>query len=102
MPRRINQGDLAMLLRTPCPQCQTVKEYISEQVGQTRHCDHCGTEFVLKANNGRVMWQIGAATVVVLFIVFGLMLRASWGARKFVHGPVRSSAVSYEIDDDDR
>ena len=44
----------------------------------------------------------GGLADYIPFIIFGLMLRASWGARKFGYGPTRSSAVSYEIDDDDR
>ena len=63
-----------MLLRSLCPNCGTKKEYIAEQVGQSSHCEKCGNAFILKANDGRVAWQIVAATLVVLFIIGGLLL----------------------------
>jgi uncharacterized protein (DUF983 family) len=92
-----------MLLRSLCPSCGTKKEYIAEQVGQSSHCDKCGNAFILKANDGRVAWQIVAATLVVLFIIGGLLLRASWGANRFGLG-TRSAAASYDrhaFDDED-
>jgi uncharacterized protein (DUF983 family) len=92
-----------MLLRSLCPNCGTKKEYIAEQVGQSSHCEKCGTAFILKANDGRVAWQIVAATLVVLFIIGGLLVRASWRANNFGLGS-RTAAVSYDrhaFDDDD-
>jgi len=92
-----------MLLRSLCPNCGTKKEYIAEQVGQSSHCEKCGTAFILKANEGRVAWQIVAATLVVLFIIGGLLVRASWRANNFGLGS-RTAAVSYDrhaFDDDD-
>jgi uncharacterized protein (DUF983 family) len=91
-----------MLLRTPCPQCQKVKEYIAEQVGETRHCDHCGTEFLLKANNGRVMWQIVGATAFVLFVIAGLLTRAYWQGHKYDHLRLHHASQRHTtVDDDD-
>jgi hypothetical protein len=91
-----------MLLRTPCLKCGTVKEYIAEQVGETRNCSNCGADVLLKANNSRVVWQIGAATAVVLFVIVGLLTRAYWQSHRYdmLRLPHRSSQI-HTVDDDD-
>jgi uncharacterized protein (DUF983 family) len=92
-----------MLLRSPCPNCGTKKEYIAEQVGSTSYCEKCGNEFFLKANDGRVAWQLIGATLVVLFIIGGLLTRAYWGSHRMGMG-LRNAAVNYDrhaFDDDE-
>jgi uncharacterized protein (DUF983 family) len=93
MLRRRNRGEPIMLLCCNCPKCGLKKEYIAEQVGQTGYCEQCGNVFAFKANDGRVMWQILAATFTVLFIVGGLLARMYWQSHKYDHISRRSTVV---------
>jgi hypothetical protein len=90
-----------MLLRCFCPRCGKVREYIAEEVGQSRHCNHCGGEFTLKPNNGRVAWHIIGATAFVLFVIGGLAARYYWKANKYNRDPSRTSTVSFTLFDDE-
>ena len=76
----------------------------AEQVGESRNCDNCGELFILKANSGRVAWQIIAATIFVLALIGGLLARGYWGSHRFETLPTRAAAASFdraisEIDD---
>lgn len=92
-----------MLLRSFCPRCGQKKEYIAEQVGKAGYCDNCGTEFLLKANDGRVVWKLASATLVVVAIIGVLVVRMSYRFHAHDRLPIRSTAVSYDhsIDADD-
>ena len=90
-----------MLLRCLCPKCGQKKEYIAEQVGQTSYCEGCGTEFELKANDGRVAWHLIGATLFVVFVIGAILVRAYWRPLGHEHLGTRSAAVSYDRLGDD-
>lgn len=92
-----------MLMRSFCPRCGQKKEYIAEQVGQVGFCENCGAEFVLKANDSRVVGHIIGATCVVVAIIGVLVARATFRFQAHDRLPARSAAVSYDhsADDDD-
>ena len=75
-----------------------MKEYIAEQVGQSRHCDNCGELFILKANSGRVAWNVIGATLFILALIGGLLTRAYWSSHKYDF--IRSRAATSNFDRD--
>jgi|SRR6516165_3970496 hypothetical protein len=64
-----------MLLRCKCPGCGDLKEYLAEEVGTSADCFRCGKRFTLRANRGRAVWQIVAATLAVLVLGGGVGAR---------------------------
>lgn len=91
-----------MLMHSACPQCGQKKDYIPEQVGQVGQCQNCSAEFLLKANDGRVAWQLISATCVVVAVIGILVARFAFRFSTHDRTPFRSAAVSYDrsLDDD--
>jgi uncharacterized protein (DUF983 family) len=83
-----------MLLRSKCPKCGELKEYIPEQVGTHLDCFSCGHRFVLKDNPGRVTWQIVSATLAVLVIGGGLAARFYLRAHRWDHARQRTATTA--------
>jgi hypothetical protein len=83
-----------MLLRSKCPKCGELKEYIAEQVGSQLDCFRCGHRFVLKDNPGRVTWQIVSATLAVLVVLGGIATRYYLRSHRWDHARQRTAATS--------
>lgn len=89
-----------MLMRSFCPRCGQVKEYITEQVGQTGYCANCGHEFLLKANDERIAWQLISATCVVVAVIGILVARLAFRFEGHGRMPYRSTTSSYNTSAD--
>ena len=57
-----------MLLRSKCPGCGDLKEYVAEQVGSETDCRKCGRRFELKLYRGYVARQVISTTLAVLVV----------------------------------
>jgi uncharacterized protein (DUF983 family) len=72
-----------MLFSCKCPACGQKKQYIAEQVGTAVNCDRCGHSFPLPGNPGRVIWQIVAATLMVIILAGFYTSRAYFRAHRW-------------------
>lgn len=77
-----------MDLSTRCPQCNKKHVYFSHEVGTEAQCRGCGETLSLRPQKTVETVRITVAVIVVLFIVFGVMLRFSRvGKRLFAPAP---------------